>query len=132
MKKSASIPFEFVLEQLLSLEPTVKPMFGCHSIYIGPKLVITLRNKDSHQDDNGIWISTKTEHHESLKKIFPAMRSIHVLGKGATNWQILPADADDFEESAFNLCRLILKNDPRIGNIPKPKKSKTRSVNRAR
>ena len=85
---------------------------------------MTLRDKkDSHTEDNGIWISTRAEHHASLKKIFPSMRSINVLGNGATNWQILPADADDFEESALKVCDLIFKNDPRIGSIPKPRKS---------
>lgn len=124
MKKSTTIPFDFVLEQLFSLEPRVRPMFGCHAIYIGDKLVLTLRNKPAHEYDNGIWVSTKAEYHATLKKIFPSMRSIQVLGNGATNWQIIPADADDFEESAIKICDLILKGDERIGNIPKPKKKK--------
>ncbi len=123
MKKPAIIPFDFVLEQLFSLEPRVRPMFGCQAIYVGDKIMLILRNKAGvHEDDNGIWISTKAEHHVSLKKIFPSMRSIQVLGNGATNWQILPAQADDFEESAINVCDLILKNDPRIGNVPKTRK----------
>lgn len=125
MKKPATIPFDFVLEQLFSLEPRIRPMFGCHAIYVGDKIVLTLRNKPGeHEEDNGIWISTKAEHHAALKKIFPSMRSIQVLGNGATNWQILPADADDFEESAIAVCELILNKDPRIGNIPKPRKKK--------
>jgi hypothetical protein len=126
MKKPVAIPFEFVLEQLFSLDPQVRPMFGCHAVYVGPKIMLTLRNKKGeHVEDNGIWISTKAEHHASLKKIFPSMRSIKVLANGAeTNWQILPVDADDFEESAITLCDLILNNDPRIGSIPKPKKKK--------
>ena len=129
MKKPASIPFDFVLEQLFSVDPRVKPMFGCHAIYVGPKIVMILRDKKgSHEDDNGIWISTKTEHHASLKKIFPAMRSINVLGNGATNWQIIPADTDDFEESAIKICDLILKNDPRIGNIPKARKPRQKTM----
>jgi hypothetical protein len=123
MKKPNPIPFDFVLEQLFSLEPRVKPMFGCHAIYAGEKIVLILRNKPgSHEEDNGIWISTKTEHHATLKKIFPSMRSIQVLGNGATNWQILPLDSNDFEESAIKVCDLILKNDPRIGNVPNAKK----------
>jgi len=123
MKKPAIIPFDFVLEQLFSLEPRVRPMFGCQAIYVGEKIMLILRNKPGeHEDDNGIWISTKAEHHATLKKIFPSMRSIHVLGNGETNWQNLPAEADDFEESAFKVCDLILKNDPRIGNVPKARK----------
>ena len=126
MKKPTVIPFDFVLEQLFSREPRVRPMFGCHAIYVGDKIMLILRNKaGEHEDDNGIWISTKTEHHASLKNIFPSMRSIQVLGNGVTKWQILPADADDFEESAMKVCDLILKGDLRIGSIPKPRKKKS-------
>jgi hypothetical protein len=125
MKKPTTIPFDFVLEQLFSLEPRVRPMFGCHAIYVGNKIMLTLRNKPGEHDyDNGIWVSTKAEHHATLKKIFPNMRPIQVLGN-ATNWQILPVDADDFEESAIKICDLILKGDARIGNVPKPRKKKS-------
>ena len=126
MKKSNPIPFDFVLEQLFSIDPRIKPMFGCHAIYVGDKIMMILRNKPGvHEDDNGIWISTKADHHVTLRKIFPAMRSIQVLGNGATNWQILPVDSDDFEESAIKVCDLILKGDPRIGNVPKARKKKS-------
>jgi hypothetical protein len=127
MKKPVTVPFDFVLEKLFSLEPRVRPMFGCQAVYVGDKIMVILRNKPGvHDEDNGVWFSTRAEHHEALKKIFPSMRSIQVLGKGATNWQIIPHDADDFEESALRICDLIMKNDPRIGNIPKPKKKKTK------
>jgi hypothetical protein len=46
------------------------------------------------------------------------MRSIQVLGKGVTGWQILPADAPDFEEAALRACELIVAGDPRIGKVP--------------
>lgn len=126
MKSPTAIPFDFVLEQLFSLEPRVRPMFGCQAIYVGDKIMLILRNKPGkHEDDNGIWISTKSEHHTTLKKIFPSLHSIQVLGNGATNWQVLPAKADDFEESAIKVCDLILKGDARIGNVPKARKKKS-------
>jgi hypothetical protein len=99
-------------------------MFGCHGVYVNDKIVLILRNKSDHPLDNGVWISTKREHHASLKTNFPSMRSIYLLGKGETNWQNLPVDAADFEESAFLVCDLILKNDLRIGNVPKKGKKK--------
>jgi hypothetical protein len=117
-------PFEFVLEILGSIDFTVKAFFGCHSIYLGDKILLTLRKKKEHTYDNGVWIATEAEHHASLQKLFPNMRSITVFGGPSSNWQILPADADDFEESVFLACELILKNDPRIGKIPKKKKAK--------
>jgi hypothetical protein len=46
------------------------------------------------------------------------MRSIRLLGKAVTGWQVLPADAHDFEEAALRACDLILAGDPRIGKVP--------------
>lgn len=126
MKKQSSIPFTFVLDELDSLQPRTNPMFGCYGVYVADKIVLALRSRDSHTDDNGVWIATKPEHHASLKKILPSMRSINVLGGGGsqTNWQIIPEQADDFEESVMKVCSLIIKRDERIGNIPKAKKKK--------
>jgi hypothetical protein len=94
-------------------------MFGCMAVYVGPKIVLALRDRPTSTADNGVWLATTQEHHESLRAEFPNMRSIGVLGKDITGWQILPADAPDFEESAFRACELILAKDPRIGKVPK-------------
>ncbi|MCW3102672.1 MAG: hypothetical protein JWO09_1112 [Bacteroidetes bacterium] len=123
MKKPKSIPFSFVLDNLHLLDPVIKPMFGCHSVYIGNKVVLTLRDKDDA--DSGVWIATTPEFHSSLKKEFPNMRSITVFGTGTSSWQVLPKDADDFEASVNHLCGLVIKGDPRIGKVPKPKKKKS-------
>jgi hypothetical protein len=109
------VPFEFILEALFPLSPRTRPMFGCLAVYIGPKIVLALRTE-------GVWLATTKDHHESLRREFPHMRSIEVLGKGTTGWQILPVTAPDFEESAQRACELILARDPRIGKIPKPRR----------
>lgn len=119
---SKSIPFNFVIENLFVAKPIVKPMFGAHAIYIQDKIVLILRDKND--EDSGVWIATTVEHHKSLKKDFPIMRSIQLFGSGESSWQVLPKDADDFETSVNLACDLILKGDPRIGKIPKPKKKK--------
>ena len=123
-EKRKAIAFDFVLEELHTLNPVVKPMFGCHALYIGEAIVLITRNKKDHVDDNGVWIATSREHHESLRSEFPSLRGINVLGGKNSNWQIIPVEADDFEESVFKACALILKGDKRIGRIPKPKKRK--------
>ncbi|MGA8504722.1 MAG: hypothetical protein WB762_03840 [Candidatus Sulfotelmatobacter sp.] len=46
------------------------------------------------------------------------MRSIGLLGKKVTGWQLLPVDAPDFEKAALQACGLVLAGDPRIGKIP--------------
>ncbi len=127
VKQRKPIPHEFVLDALASLSPFTRPMFGCIAIYVGDKIVLILRDKPSSTGDNGVWLATTQEHHESLHREFPNMRSIRVLGKEVTGWQILPVDAPDFEESAMRACDLVLARDPRIGKVPgsrrKPKKT---------
>jgi hypothetical protein len=103
-------------------------MFGCTAIYVGEKIALILRQKPSHERDNGVWLATTHEHHESLRQDFPNMRSIALLGERVSNWQVLPADAPDFEESAMHACELIIAGDPRIGKIPNRKNKKTKAV----
>ncbi len=100
-------------------------MFGAHAIYIQEKIVLILRDKND--EDSGVWIATSQEHHQSLKKNFPSMRSIKIFGTGESSWQVLPKEDDDFETSVNRVCDLILKGDIRIGKIPKPKKKKTKA-----
>src|SRR5271170_4848234 len=96
--KAKKIPFEFALEELDRVHPRVRPMFGCYAIYVGEKIVLILRHRKDHSDDNGVWIAAAHEHHPSLKKEFPCMRSVRLLGTAETVWQNIPVDADDFEE----------------------------------
>lgn len=135
MKKK--IPFDFILDLLspLSLgigagnEVIVKPMFGCHAIYFGEKILLIVRKKSDHSDANGVWIATGKEHHESLRKELPSIKSVYLLsnGKNETGWQMIGEDADDFEQSVTKICEMILRGDERIGKIPK-KKNKRRGI----
>ena len=124
LKARKPLPFEFVLDALTPLSPTTRPMFGCVAIYIGPQIVLILREKPGATVDNGVWLATTVEHHESLRREFPNMRSIGVLGKGVTGWQILPADSPDFEEAALHACDLVIAGDRRIGKIPAQKRAR--------
>jgi hypothetical protein len=115
------IPHEFVLEAMVSLSPRTNPMFGCLAVYVGEKIVLILRDRNTV--DDGVWLATTAEHHESLRREFPNMRSIQVFGKDVTGWQVLPAGAPDFEESALHACELIAARDPRIGKVPGARKA---------
>lgn len=138
VKKKRTVPFEFVLDELADLNPYTKPMFGCEAVYIEEKIVLILRRRDSHLEDNGVWVATTAEHHQSLKRSLPSLRSIAVFGPGPTGWQVLPEDSDDFEESVLKACELIRRADPRIGKTPKsrlrsqPRVAKTSKVKRSR
>ena len=116
------IPHEFVLEALTAVSPRTNPMFGCLAVYVGERIVLVLRDKPD--SDNGVWLATSVEHHASLRREFPSMRSIRVFGDAESNWQVLPVDAPDFEEAALHACELIVARDPRIGKVPKKRKGK--------
>jgi hypothetical protein len=121
-------PYAFVLDAVSQLPIETRSMFGCMAIYVGDKIVLMLREKQKQVEDNGVWLATTKEHHQSLRSEFPHMRSIQQFGKEVTGWQVLPADAPDFESAALRACELILARDPRIGKVPKvrrPRKPKT-------
>lgn len=127
-KARKAIPFEFVLEALDPVSPWTRPMFGCVAVYVGEKIVLILRNKESHPEDNGVWLATTREQHAGLRPEFPHMRSIALLGEDVTSWQVLPVTAPDFEESVMRACEMILARDPRIGKIPNSKKKAGRKA----
>jgi hypothetical protein len=131
VKQRKSVPHEFVLDAIAALSPRTNPMFGCLAVYVRhkvqEKIVLILRDKTDKTEDNGVWLATTEEHHESLRQEFPSMRSIRVLGKKVTGWQVLPADAPKFEEAALRACELVLAGDPRIGKVPgAPRASRAR------
>jgi hypothetical protein len=123
-KQRKPIPHAFVLDAISTLSPYTRPMFGCLAIYVKDKIVLMLRDKPKSTADNGVWLATTQEHHQSLRREFPNLRSIQVLGKRVTGWQVLPVDAPDFESAALRACELVLAGDPRIGKIPGARTSK--------
>jgi len=127
LKPRKAIPHEFVLDAIAARSPRTRSMFGCLAVYVEDKIVFLLRDKRDKTPDDGVWLATTEEHHESLRQEFPNMRSIQVFGKPVTNWQVLPSDAKDFEEAALRACELIVAKDPRISKVP-AKRRRSRRV----
>lgn len=111
-KRRKAVPHEFVLDAIAALRPRTRHMFGCLAVYIGEKIVLILRDKSGADPDNGVWLATTIEHHESLRREFPNLRSIQLFTKEVTGWQVLPANARDCEEAALRACELIVARDP--------------------
>ena len=132
VKPRKAVPFEFVLDGIAALSPYTRPLFGCIAVYVQDKIVLVLRDKRTSTEDNGVWLATTREHHESLRREFPHMRSIKVLGKEVTGWQVLPADSPDFEEAALHACELILAKDPQIGKVPGTRRASPPGAKRGR
>jgi hypothetical protein len=131
VKQRKAVPHEFVLEAIAALSPQTRPMFGCLAVYVEDKIVLILRDKRDKTADNGVWLATTEEHHESLRREFPNMRSIRILGKKVTGWQVLPIDAPDFEEAALRACELVVARDPRIGKVPGTRRASRSAAKKA-
>ena len=111
------LPFPFVIEELDSLRPTMKRMFGFTHVYLGDKLLLSLRDSAKQTGTNGLWLYTTTEHIESLAQEFPHLPKRQLWRSKKTAWIILASRLEDFEEYAFRACELILKGDRRIGRV---------------
>jgi hypothetical protein len=127
VRQRKPVPHEFVLDAIASRSPETRPMFGCLAVYVEDKIVFILRDKRDKTADNGVWLATTKEHHQSLQREFPSMRSIQLLGKKVTGWQVLPVDAQDFEAAALHACELVCAGDPRIGKVPGTRTSGSRA-----
>ncbi len=112
------MPYDFLLDYL---PPTVivKPAIGMFYIYFDKKIVFIFRKTAKNPQHNGIWISTKREHHLSLKSNLPAITDF-TFDEGDnfdTAWLLLSDSHEDFESAAIQLCELVTNKDVRIGKI---------------
>ena len=98
------------------------------SIYNGQTLLLMLRDRKDQPELNGIWVPTNRDSLESLKAELPSLRQIYGLGntrKSGSLWLMVPPEAPDFERTAITLCDLIVRRDPRIGRLSKPRSPQT-------
>jgi hypothetical protein len=111
------VPFPFVLEELVSIRPTIKRMFGFTYVYLDEKLLFSLRDSAKQPGSNGMWLFTTAEHVESLGREFPQLPKRQLWRSGKNCWVILASRLPEFEEYAFKACELILNADQRIGRV---------------
>jgi hypothetical protein len=110
-------PFPFVLQELLPVRPVVKRMFGFTHVYLGERLLCSLRQSAKSPGTNGMWLYTTVEHLESLCGEFPNLPRRCLWRSGKKGWVILAARLENFEEYAYMACELILRGDRRIGRV---------------
>ena len=110
------MPFDFLLDYLPG-DAVVLPAIGMFYIYSNGKNVLIFRKTGKSPQHNGIWISTKREHHASLKTDIPAITDFIFDHSTETDWLLLSDDHEDFESAAIQLCELVAGKDQRIGKV---------------
>src|SRR5262245_23432774 len=116
------IPFAFAVEELDSLSPAIKPMFGGFIVYIGEKMTLFLYDQEKLPGFKGVSLATTPEQYRSLAQEFSSTRDAEPQKIGKHPWLHIPAGAGDFEEQVLKACEMILNGDPRIGRAPEEKK----------
>ncbi|MEO3407622.1 hypothetical protein AAFN85_27130 [Mucilaginibacter sp. CAU 1740] len=110
------MPFAFLLDELPK-SIIVKPAVGMFYVYFGGKIVLIFRRTKKNPQHNGIWVSTRKEHHQSLKADVLAITNFDLEEGFDTSWLLLSDKHDDFEDAATKLCRLVNNRDQRIGKV---------------
>ena len=132
MKQSAPAnrlsPFQFVLDELSPIRPTTRRLFGFTYVYLGEKLLLSLRDSIKQPQYNGVWLYTDAEHIESLRREFPQLprRYFWRSKRSGSGWVILSCEQEEFEEYVLRACEMILGGDQRLGRVGREGKRGTK------
>jgi hypothetical protein len=126
--KRRSSPYPFIIEALAPLEPEIRPMFSGFAVYVGEKIMLMLRDSPKHPEDNGVWLvfsEIANLDDPRLRKDFPSLRLIGLLGGKIGHWRLIPAESQTFESEALYACDCLLKHDARFGRIPQSRQTRS-------
>jgi len=116
----AAHPFAWLWEPLeMEASFVLRPMFGSKAAYLEGRILFCFVVREE-EPWRGVLVCTDRAHHESLCAEFPSLAPHPVLPK----WLYLPESVATFERDATRLVKLAQKRDPRLGVIPKPRKSR--------
>jgi len=100
-------------------------MFSGFAVYLRDRIVCMLRDHPKSPQDNGVWLVLSDGTNpgdEKLRREFPSIRRIELLGNKIGHWLVIPSDSPGFEREALHACDLLLRHDPRFGRIPKSRR----------
>ena len=112
-----NVPFDFIIEELSPLRPTVKSAFGFTYVYLDDLLLCSLRDSVKQPATNGMWLFTTSECVDTLALEFPELTRRQVWRSGKNCWIVLASRLANFEEYALKACELMLNGDRRIGRV---------------
>ena len=98
------VPFPFIIDELESLRPTVRKVFGFAHVYLEDRLLFSLRDATTQTGSNGMWLYTTTEHADSLAAEFSDLPRRQIWRSGKKAWIVLATRLANFEEHAFKAC----------------------------
>src|SRR5450631_3021437 len=104
-KLRQKLPHAFVLDALAPLSPEVRRMFSGFAVYLADRIVCMLRDHPKSPRDNGVWLvlsETTNPTDPELRREFPSIRSIELLGNKIGHWLLIPSDGPDFEMEALH------------------------------
>jgi hypothetical protein len=104
-------------------------MFSGFAVYLGDKIVLMLRDSLKHPEDNGVWLvfsETANLADPGIRRDFPSIRLIGLLGGKIGHWRLIPADSPTFETEALHACELLIKHDARFGRVPQSRQTRPR------
>lgn len=121
MRYADKIPYVFILDYLIGIDITIKPMFGCHGIYAnGKQLCLFLMNRErplirreGKPMQKGVYIATTDDHTGDLTPMF-AKAEFEIL-KDKKIWIFVSETLGEFEEYVIRACEMINAGDTRIG-----------------
>jgi hypothetical protein len=102
-------------------------MFSGFAVYVGDKIVLMLRDSAKHPEDNGVWLVFSENANladPGIRRDFPSLRLIGLLGGKITPWRLIPADRPTFESEALHACELLLRHDLRFGRVPQSRQTR--------
>jgi hypothetical protein len=82
-------------------------MFSGYAVYLGDRIVCMLRDHVKSAKDNGLWLvlsESVDPADRTLRKEFPSLRPIELLGEKISHWLVIPSDSPTFEEEALHAC----------------------------
>ena len=104
VKQRKAVPYAFVLDALADLPTETRTMFGCLAVYLGDKIVLILRDRRDPPADNGVWLATTEEHHQSLAREFPSYAIHSVIREG--NYRLAGSSRRRSQISSKQPCAL--------------------------
>jgi hypothetical protein len=111
------LPYPFVLNMLYPVRPSIKKVLGCYGLYMGNRLLLLLRDKETSPEYNGVLVGTTPEFYPELQQeLHKSFMDIDLDGSH-NSWIFISEDLPDFEAKVQKACALIKAQDQRIGRI---------------